>query len=45
LTEENIKISIDFLINEIQQKTGVSYKEIMELKQIMDLADFSHEED
>tara|TARA_Y100001968_G_scaffold130724_1_gene119303 strand:- start:1697 stop:1834 length:138 start_codon:yes stop_codon:yes gene_type:complete len=45
LTEENIKMKVDFLIKEIQEKTGVSDKEINEFKKILDLADFSYDED
>tara|TARA_Y100001968_G_scaffold100353_1_gene90302 strand:- start:270 stop:407 length:138 start_codon:yes stop_codon:yes gene_type:complete len=45
LTEENIKTKIDLLIKDLQEKTGVSDREINEFKKIMDFADFSQDED
>ena len=44
LTEENIKRKIDFLIKEIQEKTGAGDNEMDELKKIMDLTNFSNDE-
>jgi hypothetical protein len=41
LSQENIKKKIDFLLEELQQKTGVSDEEMDEFRKIMDLADFS----
>ncbi len=45
LSEENIKIKIDALLKELQEKTGVSDKEMEELKKIMELTDFSQEQE
>ncbi len=44
MNEENIKRKVDSLLEELQEKTGVSDKEMEELKNIMDLADFSQNE-
>ena len=41
MAEENIKMKIDSLLKELQEKTGVSDEEMEEFKKIMDLADFS----
>ena len=43
MSEENIKRKIDSLLNELQEKTGVSDEEIDELKKIMEVADFSQD--
>ncbi len=45
MSEENIKRKIDSLLKELQEKTGVSDKEIDEFKKIMDLADFSQDQE
>jgi len=45
LTTENIQKKIDSLLKKIQEKTGVSDKELNELKNILDLADFSEGHD
>ena len=45
MSEENIKRKIDSLINELQVNTGVTDEEIREFKKILDLADFSQDED
>tara|TARA_Y100001968_G_scaffold142404_1_gene130119 strand:+ start:648 stop:785 length:138 start_codon:yes stop_codon:yes gene_type:complete len=45
LTEENINRKIDCLLKELQEKTGVSDEEMDEIKKIMNLADFSYEQD
>tara|TARA_B100000579_G_C22679126_1_gene779432 strand:+ start:555 stop:689 length:135 start_codon:yes stop_codon:yes gene_type:complete len=41
LSEENIKIKISALLNELQKITSVSDEEINEFKEILDLDDFS----
>tara|TARA_Y100001968_G_C19320322_1_gene698878 strand:- start:505 stop:642 length:138 start_codon:yes stop_codon:yes gene_type:complete len=41
LSEDNIKNKIQLLLNELQEKTRSSDKEMIEFKKIMDLADFS----
>ena len=43
MNEEKIKKKIDSLLKELQEKTGVSDDELDELKKIMDLIDFSHD--
>ena len=45
MSEENIKRKIDSLLKELQEKTGVSDKKIDEFKKIMDLADFSQDQE
>ena len=45
LDEENIQRKIISLLNELQEKTGVSDEEMDEFKKIMDLADFSQDQD
>ena len=45
LSEENIKRKIDSLLKELQEKTGVSDEEMDEFKKIMDLADFSQDQE
>ena len=45
MSEENIKRKIDALLKELQEKTGVSDKEMGEFKKIMELADFSQDQD
>jgi hypothetical protein len=44
LSEENIKRKINALLEELQEKTGVSDEEMDEFKKIMELADFSQEQ-
>ena len=41
MSKENIQKKIDSLLQELQEKTGVSEEELDELKKILDLADFS----
>ena len=43
--EENIKRKIDSFLKELQEKTGVSDEEMEELKKILDLTDFSEDEE
>ena len=43
--EENIKRKIVSLLEELQDKTGVSDEEIIEFKKIIDLADFSQDQE
>ena len=43
--EENIKRKIVSLLRELQDKTGVSDEEIIEFKKIIDLADFSQDQE
>tara|TARA_Y100001968_G_scaffold293904_1_gene300111 strand:+ start:56 stop:190 length:135 start_codon:yes stop_codon:yes gene_type:complete len=43
LNKENIKSKIKSLLNELQEKTGVSNEEMNEFKKIMELADFSQD--
>ena len=45
LSEENIKRKIDALLKELQEKTGVSDEEMVEFKKIMELADYSQEQE
>ena len=45
MKEENIKRKIDSLLKQLQEKTGVSDEEMYELKKIIDLADFSQDEE
>ena len=45
MSEENIKRKIDALLKELQEKTGVSGEEIDEFKEIMELADFSQDQE
>jgi hypothetical protein len=45
LSEENIKRKIDALLKELQEKTEVSDEEMDELKKIMELADFSQDQE
>ena len=40
MSEEKIKKNINSLLKELQEKTGVSDKELDEFKKIMDLVDF-----
>ena len=41
MSTENIQKKIDSLMIELQENTGVSDEELNELKEILDLADFS----
>ena len=45
LSEENIKRKIDALLKELQERTGVSDEEMDEFKKIMELADFSQDQE
>ena len=45
MSEENIKIKIEDLLKELQEKTGVSDEEMDEFKKIMELADFSQDQE
>jgi len=45
LSEENIKRKIDALLKELQEITGVSDEEMDEFKKIMELADFSQDQE
>jgi len=45
LSEENIKKKIDALLLELQEKTGVSHEEMDELKKIMELSNFSQDQE
>ena len=45
MTRENIDKKIKLLLNELQEKTGVSEKEIINFKQILDLGDLSKEKE
>ena len=45
LSEENIQRKIDSLLKELQEKTRVSDEEMDEFKKIMDLADFSQDQE
>ena len=45
MSQENIKRKIDSLLKELQKKTGVSDKEMDEFRKIMDLADFSQNQE
>ncbi len=45
LSSENIKNKIESLLDELQKKTGVTEKELDEFKKILNLADFSQNDD
>jgi len=45
LSEENIKREIEALLKELLEKTGVSDEEMDELKKIMDLENFSQDQE
>ena len=45
MSEENIKRKIDALLEELQEKTGVSDEEMDEFKKIMELTDFSQDQE
>ena len=45
MSEENIKRKIDTLLKELQVITGVSDEEMDEFKKIMELADFSQDQE
>ena len=45
MSEENIQRKIDSLLKELQEKTGVSDEEMDEFKKIMELADFSQDQE
>tara|TARA_Y100001968_G_C19295884_1_gene686609 strand:+ start:601 stop:738 length:138 start_codon:yes stop_codon:yes gene_type:complete len=45
LREKKIKIKIDSLLKELQENTGVSDEEMDEFKKILDLADFSKDQE
>ncbi len=45
MSEENIKRKIDALLEELQEKTGVSDEEMDEFTKIMELADFSQDQE
>ena len=45
MSEKNIKRKIDVLLEELQKKTGVSDIEMEEFKKIMELADFSQDQE
>ena len=45
MSEENIKRKIDALLKELQEETGVSDEEMYEFKKIMELADFSQDQE
>tara|TARA_Y100001968_G_scaffold265329_1_gene254487 strand:- start:366 stop:503 length:138 start_codon:yes stop_codon:yes gene_type:complete len=45
LSEENIKRKIDALLKELQDKTGISDMEMDEFKKIMDLTNFSQDQE
>ena len=45
LSEENIKRRIDALLDDLQEKTGVSDEDMDEFKKIMELADFSQDQE
>ncbi len=45
MSEENIKRKIDALLKDLQEKTGVSDEEMDEFKQIMELADYSQDQE
>ena len=45
MSEENIKRKIDALLKELQEITGVSDEEMDEFKKIMELADFSQDQE
>ena len=43
LTKDNVEKKIKSLLNELQEKTGVTDEEIINLQKILDLADLSEE--
>ena len=45
MSEENIKRKIDTLLKELQVITAVSDEEMEEFKKIMELADFSQDQE
>tara|TARA_Y100001968_G_scaffold323910_1_gene362341 strand:+ start:583 stop:720 length:138 start_codon:yes stop_codon:yes gene_type:complete len=45
LEDVNIQIKINSLLKLLQDKTGVSDEEMVEFKKIMELADFSQEQE
>ena len=45
MSEENIKRKIDALLKELQEKTGVSNEEMDEFRKIMELADYSQDQE
>ena len=45
MNKENIQKKINHLILELQEKTGVSDKELDEFKKILDLSDYSENQD
>ena len=45
MSEENIKGKIDALLQELQKKTGVSDEEMDELRKIMELSNFSQDQE
>ena len=45
MSEENIQRKIDALLKELQETTGVSDEEMDEFKKIMELADFSQDQE
>ncbi len=45
MSEENIKRKIDALLKELQDKTGISDMEMDEFKKIMDLTNFSQDQE
>ena len=45
MSEENIKRKIDALLKELQEITGVSDEEMEEFKKLMELADFSQDQE
>ena len=45
MSEENIQRKIASLLKELQEKTGVSDEEMYEFKKIMELADFSQDQE
>tara|TARA_B100001250_G_C19119115_1_gene494513 strand:- start:16 stop:153 length:138 start_codon:yes stop_codon:yes gene_type:complete len=45
LSTENVQKKIDSLMIELQKMTGVSNEELDEFKKILDLADFSQDQE
>jgi len=45
LEKPNLRIKINALLKELQDKTGVSDKMIIEFKELMELEDFSQEKE
>ena len=45
LSSENVQKKIDSLMIELQKMTGVSNEELDEFKKILDLADFSQDQE